>query len=115
MKEAERRWIDVREFREFAGGYIPGSELVPLGELRRECAEWERTQPLMMVCKSGRRAEVARELLKGRGFLDVEVLCGGVDRWRESGRPMLKMERKPWSLARVLGRLPWNRAAKTGV
>lgn len=94
------RWIDVREYPEFAGGHIAGSELTPLGTLAEASAAWERAQPVMLVCRSGRRAEEARRLLAARGFLSVEVLAGGIEAWREQGKPLVSIARRPWSLER---------------
>ena len=100
MQSNGRRWIDVREYREFRGGYIDGSELVPLGELERACESWDRKQPLTVVCRSGARAGRACAQLKARGFKDVLVLPGGILQWRTSGRPVKVVERKPWAMER---------------
>lgn len=94
------RWIDVREYPEFAGGHIAGSELAPLGTLARVSADWEPAQPVMLVCRSGRRAEEARRLLAERGFASVEVLAGGIEAWREQGKPLVTLAQRPWSLER---------------
>lgn len=100
MQAERRRWIDVREYPEFASGSIEGSELVPLGSLERACADWDRTQPLTMICRTDRRSVQAQELLLARGFEDVEILAGGMEEWRERGRPMIVVARRPWSLER---------------
>ena len=94
-----RRWIDVREYREYASGYIEGSELVPLGQLGVACEDWDRKQPLTVVCRSGARATRACAQLRARGFKDVAVLPGGVMQWRASGKPVKAMERKPGDVA----------------
>ena len=94
------RWIDVREYPEFAAGYIEGSELIPLASVAKSSATWDRSAPLMLVCRSGRRAESARQQLAGMGFLNLDVLEGGVERWAAQGKPLLSLQRKPWSLER---------------
>lgn len=88
MKTDLRRWIDVRQPYEFAEAHIEGSELVPLGALAKECASWDRRQPITLVCRSGQRAERARATLAGMKFEDLNVLPGGVSRWRSEGHPL---------------------------
>ena len=96
----EDRLIDVREYPEFAGGHIEGSELVPLGTLDRASEGWDRSAPLTLVCRSGRRAEDARQTLAGKGFSSLKVLDGGVQAWTNSGKPLTVAQNKPWSMER---------------
>jgi len=94
------RLIDVREYPEFAAGYIDGAEHVPLGSIAASSGAWDRSAPLVIVCRSGRRAEQARQQLAGVGFGDVTILEGGVERWAAQGKPLLTIERRPWSMER---------------
>jgi len=94
------RWIDVREYPEYAAAYIEGSELVPLGTLAAVSSAWDRSRPLLLVCRSGRRAEQARLLLAAKGFESLTVLEGGMEAWQAQGNPVLSIERRPWSLER---------------
>jgi rhodanese-related sulfurtransferase len=92
--------IDVREYPEFAAGHISGSKLVPLGQLQEKSAQWDRSKPLTLVCKSGRRAEQARIQLASSGFTALHVLDGGIDAWRSAGKPLSAIQGRPWSLER---------------
>jgi rhodanese-related sulfurtransferase len=92
--------IDVREYPEFAEGHIEGSTLVPLGSLDRACESWDRSRTLRLVCRSGRRAEQARQTLIAKGFSSVGVLEGGIEAWRLSGWPLQSEAKKPWSMER---------------
>lgn len=94
------RLIDVREYPEFAEGHIEGSELVPLGTLDKASEDWDRSAPLTLVCRSGRRAEDARQALAGKGFTAIHVLDGGVQAWTNSGKPLTAAENGPWSMER---------------
>ena len=96
----EARLIDVREYPEFAEGHIEGSELVPLGTLDKASKGWDRSAPLILVCRSGRRAEDARQTLAGKGFTSLKVLDGGTQAWTNSGKPLTVMESKPWAMER---------------
>ncbi len=92
--------IDVREYPEFAGAHIEGSRLVPLGNLSDASSNWDRAEPLTLVCKTGRRAEQARLQLAANGFTTLSVLVGGVDAWRADGKPLISNKRRPWSMER---------------
>lgn len=94
------RLIDVREYPEFAAGHIAGSELVPLRTVGASCEQWDRGGELTIVCRSGRRAEQARQELAARGFSRVRVLEGGIERWSAEGKPLESVERQPWSMER---------------
>jgi sulfur dioxygenase len=79
------RVIDVRQPAEFHGelGHILESELIPLSELKKQATSWQKKQPILLVCRSGFRSNVACELLKGMGFLDVTNLKGGIIAWNK--------------------------------
>jgi|SRR5665213_2449791 len=96
----EARLIDVREYPEFAEGHIEGSVLVPLGTLDKASEGWDRSEPLTLVCRSGRRAEDARKILAGKGFTSLTVLDGGVQAWTNSGKQLTVAANKPWSMER---------------
>ena len=94
------RLIDVREYPEFAEGYIEGSELVPLEMLDKASEGWDRSAPLTLVCRTGRRAEDARQTLAGKGFTSLRVLDGGVQAWTGSGKRLTVSLNNPWSMER---------------
>jgi rhodanese-related sulfurtransferase len=96
----EARYIDVREYPEFAEGHIKGSELVPLGTLNKASESWDRSEPLTLICRSGQRAERARQTLAEKGFTTLTVLDGGVQAWTASGKPLTVAANKPWSMER---------------
>ncbi|MES2306180.1 MAG: molybdopterin-synthase adenylyltransferase MoeB [Gemmatimonadota bacterium] len=73
--------LDVREPWEFAIAHIPGSELVPLGELPARLAEIPRHREVVTICHHGMRSMKARDLLLRAGFARVRSLAGGVDAW----------------------------------
>jgi rhodanese-related sulfurtransferase len=95
------RLIDVREYPEFAEGHIEGSELVPLATLSKACQTWSRTEEIVLVCRSGRRAEQARQTLATKGFQSTTVLEGGTEAWKDAGKPLTAAAaNKPWSMER---------------
>jgi hydroxyacylglutathione hydrolase len=84
------RIIDLRGPHEFSGelGHIHGSELVPLVLLESECWRWDKRQPLLLVCSSGRRSSQAADLLAKLGFESGHHLDGGLRAWRAMGLPV---------------------------
>ncbi|MEG9437076.1 rhodanese-like domain-containing protein [Edaphobacter sp. HDX4] len=92
--------IDVREYPEFANGHIHDAQLVPLGTIEQASEAWDKSAPIMLVCKSGRRAEQARKLLAAKGFEALSVMPGGMDGWAAEGKPMVKAAHRPWAMER---------------
>lgn len=88
-REAHVRVVDVREPDEFHGelGHIPGAELVPLATVEAAAKGWKRADPLIMVCRSGRRSLHAAELLIGLGFAGVKNMRGGMVEWNAAHLP----------------------------
>ncbi len=75
------RVIDVREPREFQQGHVPGAELVPLQKLLRDAGSLGTSEKYILVCRSGRRSELAARLLATRGCTGVKILEGGILAW----------------------------------
>lgn len=91
--------LDVRSPIEFETEHIVNSINLPLDELESRCEEVSRKGQLIVICRSGKRAERAAYALSGKGF-QPKVLEGGLLAWREAGLPtekgkkMLPIERQ---------------------
>src|SRR5688572_18639740 len=91
--------LDVRSPIEFETEHIANSVNVPLSELDSRCEEVPRHGQLVVVCRSGKRAERGAFALLGKGF-QPKVLEGGLVAWRKAGLPvkegkkMLPIERQ---------------------
>ena len=82
------RLVDVRTPAEFRAGHIDGSYNVPLDMIEQHASDLEsQGGPIVIVCRSGARAEVADELLRAAGVTNVQVLDGGVLAWDDAGHP----------------------------
>jgi rhodanese-related sulfurtransferase len=84
--------LDVREPAEYAKGHILGAKNVPLVDLERRAAEFDKhkAKPVIVVCDSGNRATRAVAALKTRGFAKVGNLAGGYGAWHQAGLPVEK-------------------------
>ena len=73
--------IDVREPFEYENGHIPGSKLIPLGELSSELHKLNQDSSILLICRSGNRSSQAANLLVEKGFKQVYNLAGGIINW----------------------------------
>jgi rhodanese-related sulfurtransferase len=98
--DAPCQLFDVRPYPEFATGHIRGARLMPLDEISRRLGEIDRARPVVLVCRTGKRSELARETLTKAGFGQAAELAGGVLAWQQAGLPLDLAARAPWSLER---------------
>ena len=80
--------IDVREPEEWISGCIPGSVLMPMGEVWERHQELDPAIPVVTVCHSGVRSLFSAEELIAAGFADVRSLAGGIVVWVGAGQPV---------------------------
>jgi rhodanese-related sulfurtransferase len=74
--------VDVREPQEYAYCHLPGSLLIPLGELPTRFEELDVGEELVVVyCHHGIRSLSGAAILLQKGFPNVASLAGGIDRW----------------------------------
>jgi len=79
--------LDVREPNEYQICRIPGSVLIPLGELPRRYAELPTDKDIVAHCKMGGRSAKATEFLQSVGFKQVKNLKGGILDWIDKVDP----------------------------
>lgn len=84
------RIVDVRSAEELTGelGHIPGIEHVELGRLTEVAESWDPEEPVVLVCRSGRRSARGVEQLEALGMRNVASMTGGMLRWKEHGLPV---------------------------
>jgi rhodanese-related sulfurtransferase len=81
--------LDVRTRDEYARGHIPGALNIPHNELANRTDELGigKTDEVIVLCRSGRRAEYAEDLLIEAGFENVRGLTGHMEGWKKMGYP----------------------------
>ena len=90
----ETLFIDVRSEEEYRQGHIEGALLMPhqkIGELITE-AGIDRETHITVYCRSGRRAEIARQTLLEKGYTKVSN-GGGYSQLRADLDPALDKDR----------------------
>lgn len=75
--------VDVREKFEYDICRIPGSTLIPLGELPSRMSELDSADDIVLQCKTGGRSGRALKLLREAGFTKLNNLEGGITAWSE--------------------------------
>jgi rhodanese-related sulfurtransferase len=101
LDDPTTRILDVRTGGEFDGVHIAGSYNVPLdtlGEHARDLADVEH--PVILVCKSGARADQAHTTLTGAGKQRLHLLDGGLDAWIAGGGDVIRGSSETWAMDR---------------
>jgi adenylyltransferase/sulfurtransferase len=79
--------VDVREPNEYQINRIPGTVLIPLGEVPRRYAELNKDDEIVVHCKMGGRSAKAADFLRSVGFKRVLNLKGGILDWIDKVDP----------------------------
>jgi adenylyltransferase/sulfurtransferase len=80
-------FIDVREPNEYQICKIPGTVLIPLGDLPKRLNELDKQAEIIAHCKSGVRSGKAVDLLKQNGFQNARNMKGGILAWSDQVDP----------------------------
>jgi phage shock protein E len=82
--------LDVRTQGEFDSGHVPGAMNIPHDELSSRLAELdsEKGEPVVVYCRSGKRAGMASTVLLGAGYTNVLHLTGDMNAWQANGLPI---------------------------
>ncbi|MBN2045548.1 MAG: rhodanese-like domain-containing protein [Anaerolineales bacterium] len=79
--------LDVRTQEEWDAGHIPGATLIPLDDLGNRISELPRGEDIVVICRSGNRSAVGRDILLSAGFENVTSVAGGFNQWVSNGYP----------------------------
>lgn len=92
---ASKDWllIDVRSPEEYASGHIPGAINIPHKSIDNYLSALleHKDKPIILYCRSGRRARLAMRVLQEHDFTDVMHLEGDILGWNEAGYAVEKM------------------------
>jgi len=79
--------IDVREMREISQGSVPGAIPLPLATLPARLHELNKSDKIVVICRSGVRSAHACMFMQEQGFDNVFNLRGGVIGWAQGNLP----------------------------
>ena len=70
--------LDVRDPEEYSAGHIDGAINCPMDRIA--AFDGPVDQHYLLICKSGKRSKLAREILSSKGFKANDI-AGGMDAW----------------------------------
>lgn len=73
--------LDVRNRSEYAERRVVGAKHIPLGYLPDRLGEIPQDRPVITVCASGYRSQIAASILQAEGFKNVATLAEGDECW----------------------------------
>ncbi len=82
-------FLDVREPDEYEQGAIPQAVHLPRGhlEFQVEGKLPDKAAPVVVYCAGGVRSAFAAKTMGDLGYVEVQSLVGGFNRWKDDGRP----------------------------
>lgn len=84
-------FLDVRQPGEFETASLPGTILIPLGELGLRLSELDqhRDSRIVVHCHHGGRSMRAVMALRQQGFRGAQNMAGGIDAWSQVVDPQV--------------------------
>lgn len=79
--------LDVRTQEEWDQIHVPNATLIPLDQLESRLDELPRDREIVVMCRSGNRSQVGRDMLRKAGFEKVTSMAGGIRDWAAAGYP----------------------------
>ena len=79
--------LDVRTPEEWDDFHAPQATLIPLDELESRVNEVPTNQDVVVICRSGNRSQVGRDILLNAGHPSATSVDGGMNAWRSAGYP----------------------------
>ena len=81
VQAAYSQFIDVRTREEYSAGHAIRARNIPLNELPAKLDILEKSEPIYVICQTGRRSKEAADILSKNGFKWVFNVSGGTTRW----------------------------------
>tara|TARA_B100001123_G_scaffold120799_1_gene140644 strand:+ start:43 stop:456 length:414 start_codon:yes stop_codon:yes gene_type:complete len=84
--------LDLRPSQEFSSGHIAGSINVQEDQLEQHLItkKYPKEAPIILVCRTGMSSKKSGNSLIKLGYLDVNLVGGGMMSWEGNGMPLSK-------------------------
>src|SRR5476651_2569363 len=82
--------IDVREDFEYEMSNLGGLS-IPLGGILIEADKIDKTKPVVVMCRSGKRSAAAIMQLEANGYTNLSNLKGGILAWADEIDPNISV------------------------
>ncbi len=85
------QFVDVRTPKEYSEGYIPGAINIDIKAATFDSliSTLDKTRPVFVYCRSGKRSLEAANVLEKSKFKVVYNLDGGINAWKDKGKPVI--------------------------
>lgn len=84
--------LDVRTPGEVQQGHLEGAINIDFydANFQTDLNRLDKTKPIYIYCRSGRRSGIAMKSMKEMGFSEIYNLNGGIISWTQAGLPIAK-------------------------
>lgn len=91
LKSDDFQLIDVRTPEEYAVDHIENSQNIDYKSptFEEDILELDKTKPVIVYCKSGKRSKASSIILLEAGFEKVYDLDGGILEWKNKGHKVI--------------------------
>jgi rhodanese-related sulfurtransferase len=88
--------LDVRSAEEYQQGHIQGALNIAYDQLQHSSAQLNKYKkhPIVVYCRSGRRAQIAYQVLQQQGFSQIIDLKGHINLWQQYQYPLQHSPKK---------------------
>jgi rhodanese-related sulfurtransferase len=95
----EVQLVDCRERYEWDAGRVEGSIHLPLNAIMAGAGtDLDHAKPVVVICRSGNRSELATMMFQARGF-EAYNMDGGIEAWAHEGLPFSTPDGSPGRVA----------------
>jgi rhodanese-related sulfurtransferase len=95
----EVQLVDCREPYEWNAGRVEGAIHLPLNAIMAGAGtDLDHAKPVVVICRSGNRSELATMMFQARGF-EAYNLEGGMEAWEREGLPYSAPDGSPGRVA----------------
>ena len=96
MNQEQAYVVDLRDAALFSSGHIMGSKNISKSDVVSDADRLpkEETTNVVLVCQRGQTALSVFQQLKKKGLLNVKILKGGMDAWRQASMPVIEENKK---------------------
>jgi sulfur-carrier protein adenylyltransferase/sulfurtransferase len=94
IERGEAVLLDTREPHEFEDSHLEGATLVPPATVSERIEELvpDRSQRVILYCRTGSRSARAADQLQTLGYENVANVAGGIEAWQELDLPVVAPE-----------------------
>lgn len=92
VKEGKVTVVDVRSPEEYKEEHIAGAKNVDFftEDFAKELDKLDKSKPYLIHCAAGKRSTSSLKTFEKLGFKNLFHLDGGINAWKEAGKPVEK-------------------------